>query len=61
MPDQPAVLRDAATLLRRLIDAALSGELEAESSQGRRLLRRLEGAAAALEEASKRHPGGKES
>jgi hypothetical protein len=54
MSDQRSVLAEAAALLRRLIAAVHEGELEANSSQGRRLLRRLEGAAAAFEEASKR-------
>jgi hypothetical protein len=57
VPDQRSVLRDAAGLLRRLIEAVHPEELKAGSSQGRRLLRRLEGGAAtAFEEASKAAP-----
>lgn len=40
---------DAATMLRRLLEAIEHGELEAPGSQGARLLRRMEGAIAALD------------
>jgi hypothetical protein len=42
---------EAAAVLRRLLDAVESGELDVGSAHGRRLLRQLEGAVAALEAA----------
>jgi hypothetical protein len=39
--------QDAAQLARRILDSVERGELEAETPAARRLLRRLEGAAAA--------------
>lgn len=39
--------REAAAVIERLLDAARAGELEADTPQGRRLLRRMEGSAAA--------------
>ncbi len=53
---QRALIKEAAGLVRRLIQAVNDGELDASSSQGRRLLRRLEGAAAAFEETAQRIP-----
>ncbi len=47
---EPAQARqDAALVLRRLLDAVQSGELEAESAHARVLLRQLQGAVAGLE------------
>lgn len=40
---------EAAEGIRRLLDLVEQGEIEADSPQARRLLRRLEGAQAALE------------
>jgi hypothetical protein len=40
---------EAAVLLRRLLDAVEEGRLDASSSHGARLLRRIEGAVLALE------------
>ncbi len=40
--------QDAADLLQRVVDAVAAGELDAESSQARRLLRRIEGAVEGL-------------
>jgi hypothetical protein len=40
---------DAAAALRRLLEAVDAGEIEADTPQARRLLRRLEGAQAAWE------------
>jgi hypothetical protein len=48
MADQVDV-RENAALLRRLLAAVERGELTAETPQARSLLRRLEGAVAALE------------
>lgn len=45
--------RDASRLLHRLVDAAEHGEVEADTPSARRLLRRLEGAASALEVADR--------
>jgi hypothetical protein len=39
--------REAAAAIRRLLDAVERGEISADSPQERRMLRRLEGAAAA--------------
>jgi hypothetical protein len=46
-------LAEAAALLRRLVEAAERGELEATSAHAVALLRRIEGAAVALEKASR--------
>jgi hypothetical protein len=40
---------ETAELLRRLLDAVEKGELDASSSQGARLVRRIEGAVLTLE------------
>jgi hypothetical protein len=44
-------LADAAAALRRLLAAVESGQLEADSATARALVRRIEGAAVALEQA----------
>ena len=41
--------KEAAAVLRRLLDAVDDGQLDAPGSQGARLLRRMEGAVAAWE------------
>ena len=41
---------ETAELLRQLLDAVDAGELDASSSQGARLVRRIEGAVLTLEE-----------
>jgi hypothetical protein len=41
--------REAAAMLRRVLEAVERGELEGESSQARALVRRIEGAVVALE------------
>jgi hypothetical protein len=46
---EESIRKDAAEALRRLLDAEERGELDAPGSQGARLLRRMEGAAAGLE------------
>ena len=46
-PDQ--VARDAAAMLRRLLDAVERGDLTAGTPQANALVRRIEGAAAALD------------
>jgi len=43
------IQHETAELLRRVLDLVEAGELSAESSQAKRLLRRIEGAAAALD------------
>jgi len=48
-----AELRDAAAMVRRLLEAVERGEIEANSGQAVALVRRLEGAAVAWEEAAK--------
>jgi hypothetical protein len=45
---------EAAAVLRRLLKAVESGELEAHSTRARALLRRLDGAARALEAADEK-------
>lgn len=47
-PDRQA-RHDAATALRRFLDAVEAGELEADSAQAKALLRRLQGAVSGLE------------
>jgi hypothetical protein len=46
------IRKDAAAMLRQLLDVVERGELDAPGSQGARLLRRIEGAVAGLEAAS---------
>jgi len=46
-------LRDAAVMIRAVLDAVEEGQMEASTPPSRALLRRMEGAAAALEEASR--------
>jgi hypothetical protein len=48
--------KEAADLLRRLLAAVESGELDASSSSARRLLRRVEGAISVLENLSSEVP-----
>lgn len=51
--------QQAAEMLRRLLDAVESGELDADSAHARALMRRIEGAVTALDampEARKRKP-----
>lgn len=48
-PSNPPGPLGAAAMLRRLLDAVEEGDLDAPGSHGARLLRRMEGAAAALE------------
>lgn len=43
------VQREAAAVLRRILDAVGRGELDAETPQARRLARRMEGATGALD------------
>ena len=45
---------EAAAVLRQVLEAVVAGELEAKGPLGARLVRRLEGAAAALAEAAGR-------
>jgi hypothetical protein len=45
-----AEVREAAAILRRLLDAVETGELTADGPLGSRVLRQLHGAAVALEE-----------
>ena len=45
-----------AALLRRVLDAVETGELEAETPTARALVQRLEGAAFALEQAAEEAP-----
>ncbi len=47
--DPLAINHNTAALLGRLLDLVESGELTATSSQAKRLLRRIEGAIAALD------------
>lgn len=54
MPKRQTRSSEAAVMFRRLIEAVERGDLDAGGSQGRRLLRRMEGAATALDEASRR-------
>lgn len=44
MPESVQTQREAAAVLERLVGAVRAGELHADSSQARRLLRRIEGA-----------------
>ncbi len=48
MSDPDETPQEAAAVLERLLEAVVAGELEADTPQARRLLRRMEGAAAAL-------------
>jgi hypothetical protein len=52
-----STVADAAAVVRRLLDAIDSGEIEADSAEARALYRRLEGAVAAWEQASKGRTG----
>jgi hypothetical protein len=54
MSPMPAVRDETATLLRRLLAEVSEGRLEAPGAAGERLIRRMEGAAAALEVAPPR-------
>ncbi len=49
---RPSPEAEAAAVLRRVLDAVHRGELEADGREALGLLRRIEGAAAALEAAS---------
>jgi hypothetical protein len=44
---------EAAAVLRRLLDLVARGELDVSAGQGTAMLRRIEGAAVALEESSR--------
>lgn len=46
-------IREAAALLRRLLELVERGDLDAGSGQARAMVRRLEGAAVALESAGR--------
>jgi hypothetical protein len=48
------VRREAAELLANLLESVRTGELEASSAQGRRMLRRIEGAITVLAPDSER-------
>jgi hypothetical protein len=52
---RPSPEAEVAAMLRRVIDAVHRGELEAEGREALGLLRRMEGAAAALEASSANH------
>ena len=51
-PPTRSTVSEAAAALRRLLDAIDQGEIDADDPKGRALHRRLEGAAAAWEEAA---------
>lgn len=53
MTEAERARREAAEMLRMLLDAQARGDLEAPGPQGARLARRMEGAATALEISSR--------
>jgi hypothetical protein len=57
-PSRRDIVDDAAALLRRLLDAVEDGELEATTPRAVALVRRIEGAAVALEAAANAESGG---
>jgi len=57
---QPDQLAEAAAMLRRLLALVAAGELEATTPSARAVLRRLEGAAIAVELAAGRAGGASE-
>jgi len=48
-----AEMAELAELIRRVLDAVDAGEMEADTPAGRAIVRRLEGAVVALEQASR--------
>ena len=57
MTTRRSVEAEAAAMLRRLLDAVERGELEPGGERGVALMRRMEGAAVALETTSRTRPG----